>query len=186
MLVLRKRPYQSAPIVSAVLLLLAGIYFGGNRDFGAFLLAIVVLPALLLAVLVCLGIELVRRGDAKEIGIAAVIALVSPLAFYASAHLKDRAEFYIWAVTHRAQLSHDMQKDGIIMGWASWGMAGSENDSYLVVDRGDVIGSPNAAEGWRKRQGLSCQIVDTQKMWPKLYIVTTYNCPFDGIPLPMD
>jgi hypothetical protein len=180
----RSPGYLSASIVSAAMLLAAGFYFGGSRDFGAFLLGIIALPILLLAVLTSLAIEFARKRADGKTGIAIVIALASPVAFHVSAPLKDRAALYIWASMHRAQLSQAMRKDGIVLGWDSWGLAGSGNDSYLVVDRADAIGSFGAAERWRKRLGLSCQIVDSQRMWSRLYLVTTYNCPFDGVALP--
>jgi len=186
MLIPGKRIRRGPSIISAVLLLLAATYFGGNRDFGAFLLGILVLPALFLTLLVCAGMEIACKGNATELRIAAMIALMSPLAFYASAHLRDHLAFYTWAITHRGQLDEAMQKDGIVTGWASWGMAGSENDSYLVADRADSIGSVGAAEKWRKQQGLSCEIVASKRVWPRFYLVTTYDCPFDGVPLPIN
>ena len=186
MLIPGKRARGGPSIISALLLLLAATYFGGNRDFGAFLLGILVLPALCLAFLVCSGIEIARKGDATRVAIAAMIALISPLAFYASAHLRDHLAFYTWAITHSGQLDKAMQNDGIVTGWASWGIAGSDNDSYLVADRADSIGSLDAAERWRKRHGLSCEIVASKRVWPRLYLVTTYNCSFDEAPLPID
>lgn len=72
------------------------------------------------------------------------------------------------------------------MGWASWGMAGSENDSYLVSARSLNLNSSNEAEQWIRKLKLDCPIVDARVMWPRLYLVTTYNCPLDGVAVPPD
>jgi hypothetical protein len=62
-------------------------------------------------------------------------------------------------------------------------MAGAENDSYLVSDKFDDSSNVVAAERWRSRMGLDCPIA-TARMQKGIYIVTTYECPFDGAAVP--
>ncbi len=60
-------------------------------------------------------------------------------------------------------------------------MAGMENDSYLVVDTKDRLLAKGETGQWLRRVSQSCEIVDTKRMWTRLYIVTTYNCTFEGV-----
>jgi hypothetical protein len=61
-------------------------------------------------------------------------------------------------------------------------MAGSDTFSYLVVDKQDRLGSKSRAEEWTKEVGQSCGIGQADRMWPQIYVVTTYtNCPYDGV-----
>ena len=68
------------------------------------------------------------------------------------------------------------------MGWDSWGMAGKDTDSYLVVDTWDQLESKRRADKWIKKIGQSCGVWQTQRVWPTFYVVTTYtNCPLEGV-----
>jgi hypothetical protein len=176
--------YRSASILSAMLFLLAEVYFGGSRDFGAFVLSFFVLPMLLLPALVFLAVACAKQVGRKRVWVAAAIIIAGPFAAYIAARLHDNAKFLVWGLAHHQQLSQAGRKDQVVMGWEDWGMAGSSNFSYLISDTSDSPATLVAAEQWRKRMRLDCEIVRSQKMWPRLYIVTTFNCPFDGIAVP--
>lgn len=61
-------------------------------------------------------------------------------------------------------------------------MAGQDTSSYLVVDTEDRLKLKARADQWTKQLGQSCGIWEKQRVWPKLYIVTTYtNCPYEGV-----
>ena len=178
---LQKRLYKSLPIVSAVAFFIAGLVFGMSRDFGVFLLGMIALPILLLVALGCSIFGLVRKTHHRGVQIAAILILATPVLVYAGRDVGDQLRFILWASFHYSQLHQSQKGNPIIKTWDSWGMAGNENDSYLVVDTKDEIGSLTLANRWRERLGQSCEIVATKRMWPKFYIVTTYECPFDGV-----
>jgi len=68
------------------------------------------------------------------------------------------------------------------MGWESWGMAGQDTFSYLVTDTEDRLASKERADKWTRQIGQSCGLWEARRMWPRLYIVTTYtDCPYDGV-----
>ena len=72
--------------------------------------------------------------------------------------------------------------NGVVKGWDSWGMAGQDTFSYLVADTEDRLGSKARAAQWTKQIGQSCGIWEQRRVWPRLYIVTTYtNCPYDDV-----
>jgi hypothetical protein len=176
-----ERYYQSVPIISASVFLIAALMFSWSRDFGVFLLGMFVLPITLLFALGCLIFGVFRKARAVELRVAVALILAAPVLAFGVANIRDRLRFLFWAPIHYSQLHQALRKDGIITAWDGWGMAGMENDSYLVVDNKDEIKSPVLADQWRKRLGQSCEIVNTQRMWPRLYIVTTSNCTFDGV-----
>ena len=109
-----------------------------------------------------------------------VVILASPLIGYVTSQIRDQARFLVWAPFHTGLLNQSPEKDGIVAAWDSWGwVATGANDSYLVRDVADRIASLDEAEAWRKRLGLPCEIVWTERVWRKLYVVTTYECALD-------
>ncbi len=83
---------------------------------------------------------------------------------------------------HYSQLARASGRDGIVTGWDSWGWGGDDTFSYLVVDTRDTLESKSRAAQWTKQIGQSCGLWQAQRMWPRLYVVTTYtNCPYDGV-----
>lgn len=92
---------------------------------------------------------------------------------------RDPIVFAFWSQTHVALLSRYTTQDGIISTWDGWGIAGMENDSYLVADHGNTLSSTDAATRWIRRRGWKCQIVDVQQMRHGLYILTTFECPLE-------
>ena len=167
-----------APIVSSLALLIATVYFAASRDFAAFFFSLVVVPALFLLSLLCIGIVAYfdRRNRSVKIGL--LILLATPVFAFASFKLHDEARFMLWSATHAGDLDRATRTDAIIAAWDSWGMAGSGNDSYLVSDVSDRSRTVAAAEQWRKRMRLKCPIVATERMAARIYLVTTYECPF--------
>jgi hypothetical protein len=164
--------------VPAIVLFLAAIGFGASRDFGAFFLALLVLPCLALVTLIWIGAAALAPGrQGRCLGIAIAVALLAAPAFLVAGALRDRVRFAGWAVAN-GPLERLTQRNAVLAWWDSWGMAGSENDSYLVADPDDSIGTIAAAERWRRHRHLSCEIVDSRRMAARVYIVTTYNCPF--------
>lgn len=68
-------------------------------------------------------------------------------------------------------------RDSIVLDWESWGMAGMENDAYLVSNPSDNLTQDGGASEWLRHVGSSCEIVASKRMRRGIYIVATYNCP---------
>ena len=169
-------------VVLAALFLLAGAYFGSTRDFGAFLLSIPILGLLLLGTLVATTWASFIKVERSRATVALVLICLTPLAYFCTYGMAQRVRFLFWAPLHARELAQASDRDGIITGWDSWGMAGSSTFSYLVVDTQDRLGSKARAVEWTKQIGQSCALWQTQRMLPKLYVVTTdTNCPYDGV-----
>jgi hypothetical protein len=93
--------------------------------------------------------------------------------------LKDELRFLIWSYTHGDVLKRFSDKDAIILDWESWGIAGMENDSYLVSNPVDDLadGGTTSTSGWLRLVGSNCEIVASKRLAHGIYLVTTYNCP---------
>jgi hypothetical protein len=66
---------------------------------------------------------------------------------------------------------------GPVYHWRGWGIAGMENDAYLVSDRsGDVARLPLGAA----ISGSVCPIADNRPMMPPWRLVATYECNLFG------
>jgi hypothetical protein len=179
-----QRIVRYLPVFSALILFLAAIYYATRQDFGSYLSMFVVLPSLLCIVLICIA-QANRQGGAKlAIRAASVLTLLAPVAMVTTWYLANPIAFYRWSTTHASLLAQDSTKDHIIAGWRSRIYAGNEWDDYLIRDTTDTSSSVAEAEKWRLRLHLDCEIVGTQKVSHQLYIVTTYNCPIDGVTLP--
>lgn len=166
----------------AVLFLLAGAYFGSSRSFGSFLFSIPILALLLLGAFVAAVRATIIK--AERVGLLMTWALIclTPLTYSFSYGLVQQIRFFLWAPAHHRQLAEASKKNGIIMGWDSWGIAGQDTFSYLVVDTEDRLYSKARVDGWTKQIGQSCGIWEKQRVQPRLYIVTTYtNCPYNGV-----
>src|SRR5262249_117710 len=97
--------------------------------------------------------------------------------FWVLPRLKDEIRFLVWSYTHGDVLRGLADKDPIILHWESWGIAGMENDSFLVWKAGDNLGEGGAASEWLRRVGSSCEIVASKRLARGIYVVTTSNCP---------
>lgn len=174
---LARRMLPGPVLFAPLALCAAAMFFGFSRDFGCFLLSLFVLPLLFLLALLCSAFVLTRPEPGRAALWASLMVAVAPLLYLVVGAHRDRIGFAGWAMLNGGILMEAPGRDGIVVDWAGWGMAGSENDSYLVADPRDAIATAPAAEAWRKRHHFVCEIVDTSRMWPRLYIVTTYNCP---------
>ena len=123
---------------------MTAIAFAWSKDFAVFLLLIFVyLPA---AAFTCIGLfvwAVVKRNSRH--GRAIFMAFLAvPLAMgYLVPRFKDEIRFLVWSHIHGNKLSEYANTDAIILDWEDWGLAGMENDSYLVSD--------NLGEGCRVR-----------------------------------
>lgn len=169
-------------VIFATLLLIAGACFGSTHDFGAFLLSMPVLAILFIAALVAtIWAACIKALRGRALAALALICL-TPLVYLCAYKAAQEVRFLIWAPAHYAQLARASGRDGIIMGWDSWGFGGEDTSSYLVVDTLDALGSKSRAEQWTRHVGQTCGLWQAQKVWPRVYVVTTYtNCPYDGV-----
>ena len=171
---------RSPAMILSIVLCCGALTLGLTRDLLVILLGLVSLPLLFIVAIVRCTIYRDDPLGGNVKAWAPVLIALSPVILFGTGAVRDRITFAGWALTHPAILFADDQRDGIIRDWDSWGFAGSGNDSYLVADPYDAIGTPAGTAAWRRRHAQQCEIVDTQRMWPRLYIVTTYNCPLDG------
>lgn len=170
------------PVRFPILFLLAGTYFGSSYGLGDFLLSILILPLLFLCALASVIWSHRNRVEPARLTMACTLISLTPLAYHFSHDLVQRVDFLVWAPSHYRQLAQASKKDRIIIGWESWGMAGMDTFSYLVSDTEDRLTSKAHADAWTKQIGQSCGLSEARRVWPRLYIVTTYtNCPYDGI-----
>jgi len=151
-----------------------------SRDFGVFLLTYFVCFPLFMFICACLVVWTIteKRPTRRRSVLAttAVVIFLVPLIFLGIRHMdRDRAAFLFRYSLHRHLVDESAATDGIITVWDSWGMAGMENDSYLVSNPSDTISSLDAASKWAQRYS-DCEVVDVKRMRHGLYILTTYNC----------
>ena len=174
---------RAPAVIFAALFLLAGGYFGSSRDFGWFLVSIPALALLLVCALVATVWTACLKGQRGRAMTALALICLAPLIYLCAYGVTQRVRFLLWAPAHYRQLAQAAKADGIIAGWDSWGMAGEDTYSYLVVDTQDRLGSKARAGQWTKQIGQSCGLWQAQRMWPRLYVVTTHtDCPYDGVP----
>jgi len=179
----RKWFITSPAMLSATILLMAGIYFGSSRGFGDFLLSIPLLPILFAVALGLTAWSARLRAERPKALVACALICLTPLAYYFSYGITQRIGFLIWAPLHYRQLADAYGKNGIVMGWDTWGWAAGATSSYLVVDTEDQLESEARAKRWTTQVGETCGLWEARRMWPRLYIVTTYtDCPYQGVP----
>ncbi len=179
-----QRSIRYLPVVSALLLFLAAIFYATRRDFGFYLSMFAVLPSLLCIVLICIAQAKQQPHSETPIRAAALLTLLSPAAMVLTWYLTNPVEFYQWSTTHQALLNQDSTQDHIISGWKHHEYAGNEWNDYLIRDTSNDISSIADAEKWRQKLQIDCEIVGEQKVASELYIITTYNCPIPGTEMP--
>jgi hypothetical protein len=167
--------FRVPAVAFATMFLLAGAYFGSTRHFGAFLISLPVLPLLFLCALVAAIWAACIPAQRRRAFAALALICLTPMVYWGSYGTLQRIRFLVWAPTHFRELADASARDGIITGWDSWGMAGSDSFSYLAVDRQDRLQSKARAVQWTKEIGQTCDLWQAQNMWPKIYIVTTYT-----------
>ncbi len=173
---------RSPAVCLAVMLLVAATYFGSTRDFGIFLLSVPVLALLAFASFFAAIQAAVVKPGRSSLAVAGPLICLAPLAYLFSYGPFQQLRFFIWAPAHYSQLAQASKKNAVVMGWDSWGMAGQDTFSYLVADTEDRLSSKSRMDRWIKEVGQTCGSWEVQRVWPRLYIVTTYtNCPYDGV-----
>jgi hypothetical protein len=172
----------SPAVMLALIFLLAAAYFGSSRGFGHFLFSIPTLPFLFLCALAAAIWATTKKAQRKRAAVAWAVIAATPLVYVSSYYIVQHVRFLVWAPLHYSLMAEALKKDGIVQGWDSWGMAGSDTFSYLVVDKQDRLRSKSRSEEWTKEVGQSCGLWQADRMWPKIYVVTTYtDCPYDGV-----
>ena len=168
------------PVAVGVFIVFTAVPLGLSRDFLAFMIAVFVYgPLLAIVALLTIVWLIVERRPSRRVSIAwALVAIVAAVPLYFIGNrFSDPIRFAFWSPFHTALLARYSSRDGIVTDWDSWGFGGTENDSYLVADHGAVLDSNDAATKWIARHGGKCEIVDVERMWPSLYILTTSECP---------
>ncbi len=174
------RSLRWLPVVAGVAILVTAgpmALWGGS---GTLLFCVLLyFPTLLV---ICVGLLLWglagNRPEQRRPTLAtlAAIAVLTPTIFIGVLSVRDQVAFWIWYQTHRQLADNFSMTDGIITPWEFWGIAGMENDSYLVSNPSDTISSTDAATRWAQRYPSGCEIVDVKRMKRGLYILTTMNC----------
>lgn len=176
------------PLIAAVAVLCTAGPILWSRDFGFFVLRA---PYSIGLGAVCLGL-LLSGFLARMPGVrpTLVASAISAVVMFASLYLAatpatidfvhDRLGFWLWYATHGDVVRQYAKRDAIITTWDSWGFAGMENDSFLVSDPDDSIGTSTAsAARWTKRLKSACSdgVAGAVRLKRGVYILTTYNCP---------
>jgi hypothetical protein len=173
------RNLRRLPIAVGIFVVVTALPLGMSRDFFAFLVvAFAYVPLLAIAALLAIAWLIIERVPSRRASIAwalLAIAAAAPLYFIGN-RFSDPIRFVFWTPLHPVLLARYSSRDGIVTEWDSWGFGGMENDAYLVADHGPAISSNDAATAWIARHGGKCEIVDVERMWPSLYILTTSEC----------
>jgi hypothetical protein len=114
-----------------------------SRTFGVFLATTLFVPALVLAGMGLLIWAFAERHPRRKLSIflaVAAIAITAPIVYIVGSLFRNPIVFAFWSQTHAAAISRYATRDGIISTWDSWGIAGMENDSYLVAEVGEAPG----------------------------------------------
>jgi hypothetical protein len=90
----------------------------------------------------------------------------------------DRLPNQLRFLARHGQIQALVRRDGVLQHWDGWGIAGMENDSYLVSDPDDSISGLQAANRWARDHHLACEVVAARRVWRAFFILTTYNCAF--------
>jgi hypothetical protein len=174
------------PLIAALVVLCTAGPLLWSRDFGLFLLMPLYPMALGCVCFLVFGAGLFAKkpGARPTLLVTALTAAATFAALFFTAgpattdFMHDRLGFWVWYVAHRDVTRQYAKRDAIIMTWDSWGFAGMGNDSFLVSDPDDSIGSSTEnADRWTKRMKSDCDVVGSVRLKRGLYILTTYNCP---------
>jgi hypothetical protein len=176
------RTLRWLPFIAAIATVATATPFAwDSKNFGTFLSVIwFYLPAV---ALVCIGLCIwagVERKSPRARAIVISLVVVLTLnggTFWVLPQVKDELRFLAWSHAHNDTLRGFADKDSVILDWESWGMAGMENDAYLVSNPSDNLAEDGGASAWLRHVGSSCEIVDSKRLRRGIYIVTTYNCP---------
>ena len=143
-------------VVFAAVFLLAGAYFGSTHGFRVFLLSIPILSLTFFGALIPTILATQKKNERRLAWIAWVLIAFAAPAYLISYDLTQRVRFFLWAPAHFHALDQASRKNGVIMDWDGWGMAGMDTESYLVVDTEDRLRSKARADQWTKQIGQTC------------------------------
>ena len=165
-------------LVTLAALFCLGAVFGWTRqDFGWFLIGLVAIPFLALVSIIA-TIQALR----SRLYVTAIALLVALPAGWEGGFVgRDPISFFLWAPFHYSELREAARRPQIATWWWSGGMAGMEFDDYLVTDPSDRLATRSTHREWLRKVGQSCEITDVKRMWPSIYIISTADCPFDGL-----
>ena len=172
------RRWWRAPLWTALAVLLtAGPLGYGGRDFGVFLLVLLIyLPCLALAcLLLLLWAIFARRSSGRKAALASltVVILLTPGTAILFGRLHDRIAFAFWAPTHGALLGSWQGRSGIVMLWDSWGIADAGQDSVLISAPSDMLTDVRTLAATACAEP-DCVVGDIQKMKGGFYIASFY------------
>ena len=177
------RSLRWLPGASAIVVCAATIPLGLSRDVLAFVITgLVLIPTLILAIAgLLLWRYVTMKSDRKKslLSAAAVIVFTAPTVYMTCNVYRDQIVFAFWSPTHAALLDRYATHDGIISYWDGWGIAGMENDSFLIADHGKTLSSASEATEWTKHWKSPCDIVRLLKIRQGLFIFTTENCSLE-------
>lgn len=169
------------PFIAAIAAVTTATPFAWDKSLGTFLFLIsLYLPAV---ALVCVGLCIwagVERKSSRARSIVVSLVVMLTLiggTFWALPRAKDELRFLAWSYAHNDALRGFADKDSVMLAWESWGMAGMENDAYLVSNPSDNLAEDGGASEWLRHVGSSCEIVASKRMRRGIYVITTYNCP---------
>jgi hypothetical protein len=181
-----RRPQIWVPLTIAIAGSLAfALIFTWGKDFGAFF--ILLLFGVPIFVAICAGIlawciwaYLTKRREQSSLAGLILAALLWAPFFgaFLSTQFGDYAKFEMWSATHPQELQQFTSKDGNVLLWDSWGMAGMDNNSYLVSDHANSLADANAATRWAHDHHYSCDVAKVERMRNGIYLLTAFtNCP---------
>ncbi|MCK1740474.1 hypothetical protein IVA80_06240 [Bradyrhizobium sp. 139] len=129
------------PFIAAIAAVTTATPFAWDKSLGTFLFLIsLYLPAV---ALVCVGLCIwagVERKSSRARSIVVSLVVMLTLiggTFGALPRAKDELRFLAWSYAHNDALRGFADKDSVMLAWESWGMAGMENDAYLVSNPSD-------------------------------------------------
>jgi hypothetical protein len=169
------------PFIAAIAAFATAAPFAWDKGFGTFLFLILFYVPAVALVWIGLCVWAAIEGKSPRARSIVISLLVIPAliggTFTVLPRLKDELLFLVWSHTHGDVLRGFTDRDAIVLDWESWGMAGMENDSYLVSNPSDKLAEGGATSEWLRHVGSSCEIVASKRLARGIYIVTTYQCP---------
>jgi hypothetical protein len=93
----RGRLAKNPAVCLAMLLLLAGGYFGSSREFGRFLFSIPILALLFFGAIIAVVWAETRKAERAGTLVTCVMICLTPLAYFFSYGLVQQMRFLFWA-----------------------------------------------------------------------------------------
>ncbi len=169
------------PFIAAIVAVTTATPFAWDKSLGTFLFLIsFYLPAVgLVCVGLCIWAAVERKPPRTRSIVISLVVMLTLIGgtFWALPQVKDELRFLAWSYAHNDLLRGGSAKDSVMQVWESWGMAGMENDAYLVSNPSDNLAENGGASEWLRHVGSSCEIVSSKRMRRGIYVITTYNCP---------